>query len=110
MKEPLTGYPLPDEAYTEPWEHVCILPEIIRTRQLPIGTRWQCGDCKTVHEVVAVSLGRMWKIADLTVCGTALGSSGLDVRCQLPPHGPQLLHESSQPDGQLRRWSDNESE
>lgn len=70
---PLTGYPLPDEAYTDDPAHIaCMLPAIRvspdwgdpqrRTGMLPLGTRWQCGDCGTVHAVVATSLGRVWQI------------------------------------------------
>lgn len=122
MNEPLAGYPLPDDAYTDHDVHSCILPAVYiapdwlsptrRSAVLPIGTRWQCGDCKTVHEVVAVSLGRVWRRAGkiAVVCGVALGSTDGRTRCELPPHGKKLFHESTQPDGQRRVWTDNESE
>jgi hypothetical protein len=72
-EQPLTGYPLPDEAYTDDPEHIaCMLPAIRitpewnsplrRTGMLPIGTRWQCGDCDTVYMVVMTSRGRDWEL------------------------------------------------
>jgi hypothetical protein len=65
---PLTGYPLPDAAYTDDPTHIaCLLPAITShagapLRLLPLGTRWRCGDCGTVHVVVMTSLGRVWEI------------------------------------------------
>lgn|GEM_PF-7085597 len=65
---PLTGYPLPDEAYTDDPSHIaCLLPPVTShagapLRLLPLGTRWRCGDCGTVHVVVMTSRGRDWKI------------------------------------------------
>jgi hypothetical protein len=70
---PLTGYSLPDEAYTDDPLHIaCMLPAIRispdwtsperRTGMLPVGTRWQCGDCGLIHVVVLTSRGREWEI------------------------------------------------
>lgn len=72
-EQPLTGYPLPDEAYSDDLGHIaCLLPAIVissdwlnpqrRSGLLPVGTRWQCGDCGLIHVVVMTSLGRAWEI------------------------------------------------
>lgn len=44
------------------------------------------------------------------LCGVALGSTDGRTRCELAPHGADVRHESSQPDGQRRLWGDNESD
>ncbi len=65
---PLTGYPLPGEAYTDdPVHTACMLPPIMShmdapLRLLPLGARWRCGDCELTHVVVMTSLGRAWEI------------------------------------------------
>lgn len=66
--EPLTGYPLPDEAYTDEQGHLCILPAVSispETRpgwaMLPLGTRWRCEDCGAVYLIVRVARGRDWQ-------------------------------------------------
>lgn len=46
----------------------------------------------------------------LDVCGVALGSTDGRTRCELAPHAWERRHESSQPDGMRRLWTDNESE
>jgi hypothetical protein len=65
---PLTGYPLPDEAYTDDPQHIaCMLPPVTShagapLRLLPQSPHRQRVPSGTVHVVVMTSLGRVWEI------------------------------------------------
>lgn len=49
-----------------------------------------------------------WHTAN--TCVAVLGGADGRTRCELPPHGPHMQHVSTQPDGQRRTWSNNESD
>ncbi len=52
------------------------------------------------------TLGQIWTPAG--TCGASLSATAYRTRCELPPHGPEKRHHSTQPDGQSRSWTDNE--